>query len=158
MHDVLNVFMCTGFTRGSNQYFTKPSPVRQGDYLEFLGGWCGARSGAAGSSRRCRLAACAQSVCGRRARGECGRRLVTRAASLSTPGAAEIDLLVALSTCPQGDVSVACGTGKAPQCYPLGVQVGGSWPPSESVRAACQPSRVGGSVSFSCRLLSRWTG
>jgi uncharacterized protein YcgI (DUF1989 family) len=67
VHDVLNVFMCTGFTRGSNQYFTKPSPVRQGDYLEFLGGWCGARSGAAGSSRCCRLAACAQSVCGRRA-------------------------------------------------------------------------------------------
>jgi hypothetical protein len=41
---------------------------------------------------------------------------------------------VALSTCPQGDVSVACGTGKAPQCYPLGVQVG--------VRAcSCPPPR-----------------
>lgn len=46
---------------------------------------------------------------------------------------AETDVLVAASTCPQGDVSVACGTGKAPTCYPLGVQarclsgVGGSW-------------------------------
>lgn len=37
VHDVLNVFMCTGFTRDTNQYFTKPSPVRKGDYIEFLG-------------------------------------------------------------------------------------------------------------------------
>ena len=37
---------------------------------------------------------------------------------------AETDVLVAASTCPQGDVSVACGTGRAPTCYPLGVQVG----------------------------------
>lgn len=34
---VLNAFMCTGFTRDTNQYFTKPSPVRKGDYIEFLG-------------------------------------------------------------------------------------------------------------------------
>ena len=27
VHDVLNVFMCTGFTRDTQQYFTKPSPV-----------------------------------------------------------------------------------------------------------------------------------
>jgi uncharacterized protein YcgI (DUF1989 family) len=37
VHDVLNAFMCTGFTRDTNQYFTKPSPVRVGDYIEFLG-------------------------------------------------------------------------------------------------------------------------
>ena len=36
VHDVLNVFMCTGFTRDSGQYFMKASPVRPGDYLEFL--------------------------------------------------------------------------------------------------------------------------
>ena len=36
VHDVLNVFMCTGFTAGTQQYFTKPSPVVVGDYLEFL--------------------------------------------------------------------------------------------------------------------------
>ena len=36
VHDVLNVFMCTGFTRDTQQYFTKPSPVAVGDYLEFL--------------------------------------------------------------------------------------------------------------------------
>jgi len=36
VHDVLNVFMCTGFTRDTQQYFTKPSPVEVGDYLEFL--------------------------------------------------------------------------------------------------------------------------
>jgi hypothetical protein len=35
VHDVLNVFMCTGFTRDTGQYFMKASPVRQGDYLEF---------------------------------------------------------------------------------------------------------------------------
>ncbi|MEP1207368.1 MAG: DUF1989 domain-containing protein [Rhizobiaceae bacterium] len=36
VHDVLNVFMCTGFTRDTQQYFMKASPVRQGDYLEFF--------------------------------------------------------------------------------------------------------------------------
>lgn len=36
VHDVLNVFMCTGFTRDTQQYFTKPSPVEVGDYLEFI--------------------------------------------------------------------------------------------------------------------------
>ncbi len=34
VHDVLNVFMCTGFTRDTHQYFMKASPVRPGDYLE----------------------------------------------------------------------------------------------------------------------------
>ncbi|MEY1554533.1 urea carboxylase-associated family protein [Yoonia sp. R2331] len=36
VHDVLNVFMCTGFTRDTGQYFMKASPVRPGDYLELL--------------------------------------------------------------------------------------------------------------------------
>ncbi|MEC3860504.1 DUF1989 domain-containing protein [Mesobacterium sp. TK19101] len=36
VHDVLNVFMCTGFTRDTGQYFMKASPVRTGDHLDFL--------------------------------------------------------------------------------------------------------------------------
>lgn len=36
VHDVLNVFMCTGFTRDTGQYFMKSSPVQPGDYLEFF--------------------------------------------------------------------------------------------------------------------------
>lgn len=36
VHDVLNVFMCTGFTRDTGQYFMKASPARAGDYLEFF--------------------------------------------------------------------------------------------------------------------------
>ncbi|NIY77743.1 DUF1989 domain-containing protein [Thalassospira sp. HF15] len=36
VHDVLNVFMCTGFTKDTHQYFMKASPVRPGDYLEMF--------------------------------------------------------------------------------------------------------------------------
>jgi uncharacterized protein YcgI (DUF1989 family) len=36
VHDVLNVFMCTGFTGDTGQYFMKASPVRPGDYLELF--------------------------------------------------------------------------------------------------------------------------
>ena len=36
VHDVLNVFMCTGFTKDTGQYFMKASPVRPGDYLEIF--------------------------------------------------------------------------------------------------------------------------
>ena len=36
VHDVLNVFMCTGFTNDTKQYIMKSSPVRPGDYLEFF--------------------------------------------------------------------------------------------------------------------------
>ena len=36
IHDVLNVFMCTGFTRDTHQYFMKASPVRPDDYIECL--------------------------------------------------------------------------------------------------------------------------
>ena len=34
IHDVLNVFMCTGFHADTHQYIMKASPVRPGDYLE----------------------------------------------------------------------------------------------------------------------------
>ncbi len=56
IHDVLNVFMCTGFTQDTHQYFMKASPVRAGDFIEFFaeidllgalstcpGGDCGSR-------------------------------------------------------------------------------------------------------------------
>jgi uncharacterized protein YcgI (DUF1989 family) len=36
VHDVLNVFMCTGFTRDDHRYFMKASPVRPGDFIEFF--------------------------------------------------------------------------------------------------------------------------
>ena len=36
VHDVLNVFMCTGFTKDTGQYFMKASPARAGDYIEFF--------------------------------------------------------------------------------------------------------------------------
>jgi len=36
VHDVLNVFMCTGFTADTHQYFMKATPVRPGDHLEFF--------------------------------------------------------------------------------------------------------------------------
>lgn len=64
VHDVLNVFMATGFTRDTHQYFMKASPVRPGDYLEFFaeidligalsacpGGDCG--SGHSSDDQRC---------------------------------------------------------------------------------------------------------
>jgi len=92
VHDVLNVFMCTGFTKDTHQYFTKPSPVAPGDYLEFL---------------------------------------------------AETDLLVSASTCPQGDVSTACGGDGQPITYPLGVEI---WKPRDGLlqEAGWAPSEVSG--------------
>jgi len=36
VHDVLNVCMCTGFTRDPHQYFMKASPVRPGDSIAFF--------------------------------------------------------------------------------------------------------------------------
>jgi len=90
VHDVLNVFMCTGFTKDTKQYFTKPSPVEVGDYIMFL---------------------------------------------------AETDLLVSASTCPQGDVSLACGGGGEPKVYPLGVEI---WKPKEGWLESCgwEPSAI----------------
>ncbi|MGE5203194.1 MAG: urea carboxylase-associated family protein [Acidobacteriota bacterium] len=36
VHDVMNVFMCTGYSRDTHQYFMKASPVRPGDFIEFF--------------------------------------------------------------------------------------------------------------------------
>ena len=64
VHDVLNVFMCTGFTRDSGQYFMKASPVRPGDYLEFfaeidlLGGLSACPGGDCSSEHSSDVAAC----------------------------------------------------------------------------------------------------
>ena len=38
VHDVLNVFMCTGFCREAGLYFMKASPVRPGDHLDLVAG------------------------------------------------------------------------------------------------------------------------
>ncbi len=65
VHDVLNVFMCTGFTLDTHQYFMKASPVRSGDYLEFfaeidlLGGLSACPGGDCGSSHSSEEAVCA---------------------------------------------------------------------------------------------------
>ena len=36
VHDVVNVFMCTGYTRDENRYFMKASPSRPGDFIELF--------------------------------------------------------------------------------------------------------------------------
>ena len=36
VHDVANLFMCTGYTRDTNRYFMKASPARVGDFIEFF--------------------------------------------------------------------------------------------------------------------------
>ncbi|GGL52565.1 urea carboxylase-associated family protein [Wenxinia marina] len=36
VHDVLNVFMCTGFTADEGRYFMKASPARAGDFVELF--------------------------------------------------------------------------------------------------------------------------
>jgi len=64
VHDVLNVFMCTGFDRATGRYVMKASPVRPGDFIEFFaeidllaalstcpGGDCG--SGHSSDAARC---------------------------------------------------------------------------------------------------------
>jgi hypothetical protein len=65
VHDVLNVFMCTGFTRDTKQYFMKASPVRSGDYLEMFahidlrGGLSACPGGDCGSKHSSEEAQCA---------------------------------------------------------------------------------------------------
>ncbi|XP_055606134.1 uncharacterized protein LOC129754229 [Uranotaenia lowii] len=73
VHDVWNIFMCTGITRDTQQYFCKPSPARKGDYVEFI---------------------------------------------------AEMNLIVAVSACPQGDVSIVVGE-EVPdeKCFPLKAEI-----------------------------------
>jgi len=64
VHDVLNVFMCTGFRRDTHQYFMKASPVRPGDYLEFfaeidlVGGLSACPGGDCGSTHSSDAAKC----------------------------------------------------------------------------------------------------
>jgi uncharacterized protein YcgI (DUF1989 family) len=64
VHDVLNVFMCSGFRRDTHQYFLKASPVRPGDYLEFfaeidlLGGLSACPGGDCGSMHSSDAAKC----------------------------------------------------------------------------------------------------
>lgn len=64
VHDVLNVFMCTGFTRDTGQYFMKASPVRPGDFLEFyaeidlIGGLSTCPGGDCGAEHSSDTAAC----------------------------------------------------------------------------------------------------
>ncbi|TPQ32855.1 hypothetical protein C2U70_20625 [Bradyrhizobium guangdongense] len=63
VHDVLNVFMCTGFTADTHQYFMKASPVRPGDFLEIfevdlLGALSACPGGDCGASHSSDAAAC----------------------------------------------------------------------------------------------------
>ncbi|WP_422002213.1 urea carboxylase-associated family protein [Reyranella sp.] len=64
VHDVLNVFMCTGFTRDAHRYFMKASPVRPGDFLELfaeidlLGALSACPGGDCGSSHSSDAARC----------------------------------------------------------------------------------------------------
>ena len=64
VHDVLNVFMCTGFIRDTGQYFMKTTPVRPGDFLEFfaeinlLGALSACPGGDCGSEHSSDTAAC----------------------------------------------------------------------------------------------------
>ena len=36
VHDVVNVFMCTGYTHDTHEYFMKASPARPGDFIELF--------------------------------------------------------------------------------------------------------------------------
>jgi len=64
VHDVMNVFMCTGYTRETHQYFMKASPVRPGDFIEFfaeidlLGALSACPGGDCGSSHSSDAAKC----------------------------------------------------------------------------------------------------
>jgi uncharacterized protein YcgI (DUF1989 family) len=64
VHDVLNVFMCTGFTKDTHQYFMKASPVRPGDFIEFfaeidlLGGLSACPGGDCGATHSSDTAEC----------------------------------------------------------------------------------------------------
>jgi uncharacterized protein YcgI (DUF1989 family) len=64
VHDVLNVFMCTGFTKDTYQYFMKASPARPGDFIEFfaeidsLGALSACPGGDSGGEHSSDVAAC----------------------------------------------------------------------------------------------------
>ncbi|MUL40535.1 urea carboxylase-associated family protein [Streptomonospora sp. PA3] len=92
VHDVLNVFQCTGLN-DEDRYFMKASPARPGDHIEFF---------------------------------------------------AETDLLMALSTCPGGDLSVDLWGPDAQDplsvCRPLAVEV--LRPPAELLEGWSPPQRA----------------
>ncbi len=64
VHDVMNVFMCTGYAHDTHQYFMKASPVRPGDFIEFfaeidlLGGLSACPGGDCGASHSDDAARC----------------------------------------------------------------------------------------------------
>jgi len=64
VHDVVNVFMCTGFTLDTHQYFMKATPARSGDYIEFfaeidlLGGLSACPGGNCGSTHSDNITPC----------------------------------------------------------------------------------------------------
>jgi uncharacterized protein len=64
VHDVVNVFMCTGYTHDTHQYFMKASPVRPGDFIELfaeidlLGGLSACPGGDCGASHSDDAAKC----------------------------------------------------------------------------------------------------
>lgn len=64
VHDVCNVFMATGFTADTHQYFMKASPVRPGDFFEFfaeidlIGGLSACPGGDCGSEHSSDAAKC----------------------------------------------------------------------------------------------------
>jgi len=89
VHDVMNVFMCTGFMRDTHQYFKKASPVRPGDFIEMF---------------------------------------------------AEIDLLVGLSACPNGDCGGSAPAGEA-LCHPLVIEV---YRPLDEALAGWRPPEPSG--------------
>ena len=78
VHDVLNVFMCTGFTRDTHQYFMKASPVRPATSSSSLPrSICSARSRPARAAiavRATRMIRRAAIRCGRRSGGPARRR------------------------------------------------------------------------------------
>lgn len=57
---------------------------------------------------------------------------------------AEQDLLVSASTCPQGDVSIACGSAEKPKVYPLLVEVYELKDPNYLQSQGWKPSPVNG--------------
>lgn len=124
VHDVLNVFMCTGFTKDTKQYFMKASPVRPGLCTKCV---CGANTGAhttitpgvPGCMCVCLLLLLC--FCAR------GNLYVRMGTGDYIEFFAEVDLLCALSACPGGD----CGSSHSDEvtpCYPLLVEV---WSPGE---------------------------
>eukprot|EP01084_Bolivina_argentea_P010327 19236_1 len=73
VHNVFNIFLCSGFTMDTHQYFIKGTPATIGDYIEFV---------------------------------------------------ANMDLIVALSACPYGDVSMQCGEHVPDEmCFGLDVEI-----------------------------------